>query len=77
MKARKTIDVKQIIEWGNKQLARTDDYADMSFKSGVSAMVEKLLHESNNYNGFSFINSNDTSFGTVGYYSRYYSLPRN
>jgi len=77
MKARKTVAVKQIVEWANQQLARTDDYADLKFKSGVSVMVQKILNESNSYNGFMFINSNDTSFGTVGYYSRYYNLPRN
>ena len=77
MKARKTIAVKQIVECANQQLARTDDYADIKFKSGVSVMAEKILHESNSYNGFMFIDSNNTSFGTVGYYSRHYSLPRN
>ena len=77
MKARKTVAVKQIVEWANQQLARTDAYADYKFKSGVAVMVEKLLYESNSYNGFMFIDSNDIAFGTVGYYSRHYSLPRN
>ena len=76
MRARKTIEVKPIIELANKQLARTDENADFKFKCGVSVMVEQILYESNNYNGFMFIDSNDTSFGTVGYYSRYYSLPK-
>ncbi len=43
MRARKTIEVKPIIELANKQLARTDEYADFKFKCGVSVMVEQIL----------------------------------
>lgn len=73
---RKTIEVKGMVEWANTQLARTDDYADVGFKSGISTMVERVLFNSKNYNGFQFINNDDSEVGTVGYYSRYYTLPK-
>lgn len=72
---RKTIEVKGMVEWANTQLARTDEYADVGFKSGISTMVERVLFNSKNYNGFQFINNDDSEVGTVGYYSRYYTLP--
>ena len=76
MKGRKTVEVEQMIKWGNIQLGRTDDYADVGFKSGISTMVERVLFNSKNYNGFQFINNDDSEVGTVGYYSRYYHLPK-
>jgi hypothetical protein len=73
MKGRQTFNVKQTVDWANKQLARTDRYAMMDgFKAGISHMVENVLVESGNYNGFMFINNNDSEYGTVGYYSRIY-----
>ena len=65
-----------MVELANTQLARTDDYADVGFKSGISTMVERVLFNSKNYNGFQFINNDDSEVGTVGYYSRYYTLPK-
>ena len=73
---RKTIEVKGMVEWANTQLARTDEYADVGFKSGISTMIERVLFNSKNYNGFQFINNDDSEVGTVGYYSRYYTLPK-
>ena len=72
MKGRKTVEVKGMVEWANKQLARTDEYADVGFKSGVCTTIEEILHISNNYQGFGFINNEDSDCGTLGYYSRYY-----
>ena len=54
MKARKTIEVEQMVKWANMQLGRTDKDADVGF-----------------------INNDDSEIGTVGYYSRYYTLPKN
>ena len=76
MKGRKTVEVEQMIKWANMQLGRTDEYADVGFKLGISTMVERVLHNSGNYNGFQFINNYDSEVGTVGYYSRYYTLPK-
>lgn len=73
MECRQTFNVKEIVEWANKQLARTDKYAMMDgFKAGISHMVINILVESGNYNGFTFIDNNDSEVGTVGYYSRIY-----
>lgn len=77
MKARKTIEVEQMVKWANMQLSRTDKDADFGFKSGISTMISRILHNSNNYNGFGFINNDDSEIGTVGYYSRYYDYQNN
>jgi hypothetical protein len=69
---KKTIEVKGMVEWANTQLARTDEYADVGFKSGISTMIERILHNTNNYHGFMFINNDDSECGTLGYYSRTY-----
>ena len=61
-----------MVEWANTQLARTDEYADVGFKSGISTMIERILHNTNNYQGFMFINNDDSECGTLGYYSRTY-----
>jgi hypothetical protein len=72
MGKRKTIEVSTMVEWANKQLARTDEYADVGFKSGISTMIERILFNANNYNGFMFIDNEDSELGTLGYYSRTY-----
>lgn len=72
MSKRKTIEVSTMVEWANTQLARTDEYADKGFKSGISIMIESILHKTNNYNGFMFNNNDDSECGTLGYYSRTY-----
>jgi hypothetical protein len=72
MGKRKTIEVSTMVEWANTQLARTDEYADVGFKSGISTMIERILFNANNYNGFMFIDNEDSELGTLGYYSRTY-----
>lgn len=72
MSKRKTIEVSTMVEWANTQLARTDEYADKGFKSGISTMIERILFDTNNYNGFMFIDNEDSECGTLGYYSRTY-----
>ena len=72
-KGRKTINVEFLKDYANKQLSRTDDFATMDFKIGVTAMIDRILLTSENYNGFQFINNNDSEIDTVGYYSRKYS----
>ena len=71
-KGRKTINVDFLKDYANKQLERTDEFATKEFKIGVTAMIERTLHTSENYNGFHFLNNNDSEVGTVGYYSRKY-----
>lgn len=71
-KGKKTIEVGMMLEWANHQLKRTDEYADAGFKSGICTMMEQILFKTKNYNGFGFIDNDDSKCGTLGYYSRYY-----
>jgi|TARA_B100000497_G_scaffold120111_1_gene148229 hypothetical protein len=52
MSGRKTIEVNEILNWGNHQLSRTDEFATDKFKAGISVMIEHLLLQSKNYNGY-------------------------
>lgn len=52
MAGRKTIEVTEMLNWANYQLARTDEFATDKFKAGISVMIEQLLMKSNNYNGY-------------------------
>ena len=72
MRGRKTVDVLMLLEWANKNLAREDEFATVDFKSGICSMIELVLHESGNYEGFTFHNNDDSDCGTLGYYSRIY-----
>jgi hypothetical protein len=68
------------IEYANKQLARHSDSFDNSsseceFKMGVIALLENMLHDTGNYNGFMFVDNNQIEIGTPGYFSRKYFLP--
>ncbi len=69
-KSRKTLDVKQTLEWANVQLSRTDEYAQKDgFKAGISHMIENILHMTNNYNGYMY---NDDESDNVNDYNRTY-----
>ena len=70
--SRKTVNVLEVLEYGNKQLRRTDEYATVEFKVGVCNMLEMVLHQTNNYAGFAFNDNADSETGTLGYYSRTY-----
>lgn len=53
--ARKTVSVQSLLDHANFQLARKDDEATPEFKAGVCVMLHKVLHDSGNYMGFSFL----------------------
>ena len=72
MSKRKTIEVSAMVAWANGHLARTDVYADKGFKSGIVTMIERILLDTNNYEGFMFIDNEDSELGTLGYFSRIY-----
>lgn len=55
VRKRSTVNVKEILAYGNEQLKRTDEFANQKFKAGVCVMIEKVLHESRNYQGFNHI----------------------
>lgn len=64
---RKTIEVKGMLEWANKQLSRNDEYADGKFKAGICSMITKILMDAGQYNGFMYLNGG-------GEYSRCYYM---
>ena len=72
MSGRKTVNVLMLLQWANKNLAREDEFATVDFKCGICTMIDMVLHESGNYEGFGFIDNNDSETGTLGYYSRIY-----
>ena len=72
MSGRKTVNVLMLLQWANKNLAREDEFATVDFKSGVCTMIELVLHESGNYEGFGFVDNDDSETGSLGYYSRIY-----
>ena len=70
--ARKTVNVLKLLEWANENLKRDDEFATVDFKCGICSMIEMVLHETDNYEGFMFLNHEDSDTGTLGYYSRSY-----
>ena len=70
--SRKTVEVLTLLEWANKNLKRDDEFATAEFKSAMCSMIEMVLHETDNYEGFMFLNHEDSDTGTLGYYSRLY-----
>jgi hypothetical protein len=68
----KTVKVLPLLEWANKNLRRTDEFATVDFKAGICSMIEMVLHSSGNYRGFGFHRNSDSDCGTLGYYSRAY-----
>lgn len=71
-KGKKTIKVDTLLQYANAQLGRTDKYADAGFMSGIATMIERVLLDTDNYNGYCHLDPEDCEFGTVGYYSRKY-----
>ena len=57
--SRKTVSVVEMLEFANESLAQ--DYHSIEFKLGICSMIEKILHKSDNYNGFMFLNSAEAS----------------
>ena len=72
VKKKKTLGVFHMLDYANNQLARTDEYGSSDFKSGVCVMIERILHDTGNYNGFMFLDPNNSDHGTLGYFSRKY-----
>tara|TARA_A100001515_G_scaffold18236_1_gene13294 strand:- start:431 stop:700 length:270 start_codon:yes stop_codon:yes gene_type:complete len=70
--SRKTVNVLSLLQWANKNLAREDEFATAEFKSGICTMIEMVLMDTENYEGFMFLNHEDSDTGTLGYYSRSY-----
>ena len=75
--AKKTQPVSDILAFANYQLARTDEFATADYKAGICNMIERVLHDTGNYEGFGFLDNNDRETGTLGYYSRFYTFSHN
>lgn len=72
MAIRKTSSVKDMLDYANTQLKRTDEIATKDFKTGICVMIEKILTTTGNYSGFYHLDGNDCEINTIGYYSRFY-----
>jgi len=70
---KKTIRVNEIKEMVNNQLSRTDDYATAEFKAGMCTVLERILMDTGNYEGYQYLDSQNTEIKTVGFYSRKYN----
>lgn len=57
--SRKTVSVLDMLEFANESLACKDH--SIEFKQGVCSMIEKILHKSDNYNGFMFLDQEEAS----------------
>jgi len=72
--SRKTISVEKIKNKANELLANPDII--MEEKLGVITMIESVLHETDNYNGFMYLmlgeNGSAPRLGTDGWVSRKY-----
>jgi len=73
---RKTVEVSNLLKWANLQLARTDGRATAEWKAGVCTIIEQVLMDTGNYEGFGFIDNGNSITGTLGYYSRFYYVSR-
>lgn len=68
MKPRKTINVESVREKVNNMLARPLECVE---KVTLCCLLEDILMETQNYHGFSFLNT-ATQCGDDDYYDRYY-----
>jgi hypothetical protein len=72
--SRKTISVEKVKSKANNLLSNPD--VIMEEKLGVITMIESILHETDNYRGFMYLNLDDDGsapkLGTDGWVSRKY-----
>lgn len=61
--ATKTTKVKSILDYANSELAAVGGFD--SNRAGIITMLEMVLHESGNYNGFMFLDEKDLGAGTI------------
>jgi len=74
---RKTTPILGLLEYANIQLARTDKSATKELKAGICCMIEHVLMNSGNYEGFCFKDNSDSDTGTLGYFTRSYFYSNN
>jgi hypothetical protein len=74
-KARKTVEVQELKRWANSILSTPEgeiEYITRDFKDGICVMIEKVLHEAGAYNGYMFLNNEDSEYQSYGYLTRQY-----
>lgn len=71
---RKTANVKELLEYANKQLARKDEHATRDFKAGIATMIEKILYNANQYGGY--IHLGGHKIEDADYYARHYHMKK-
>ena len=67
-KGRKTFEVETIREIANEMLKYESAFIrddDPRFRAGVSALLEKILMESRNYNGFRYLDKGELPEGST------------
>tara|TARA_R110000868_G_scaffold87457_1_gene244602 strand:- start:106 stop:324 length:219 start_codon:yes stop_codon:yes gene_type:complete len=69
---RKTTNVQEIKEFANMILAKPDHVINIDEKRGIITMIERILHQSGNYNGFMFNDLEDTNYPSPGWFDREY-----
>ena len=67
MRAKQTVKVDKILDWANAQLKRTDESATEDFKMGISTMIERILLNAGQYNGWMSLNRMDSEWSRVYY----------
>ena len=72
MRAKKTIQIEYIKNLINKELTKIEFEPTTEQKDILVSLIEKILHDTNNYKGFMFRNNEDTKFMSNGYFSRKY-----
>ena len=70
MARRKTIDIDYLRNKANDALADRD--RSCGYKMAVCDMIETVLHKTDNYRGFMFLDNDDSANDTLGYYTRRY-----
>ena len=58
-KSRKTIQVSEVLNYTNEQLKRTDEYATQKFKAACCTMIERILLDTNNYQGYRYLDKGE------------------
>jgi len=72
-RGKKTVEVKELRDHANKLLAMEEcSVVNTGFKSGVCAMIEKVLHLTGNYEGYSYLKDDEWGINSFGYFSRKY-----
>jgi len=65
-KARKTVQIKSLLEYANNVLAEEKFNGSAEQRKGVILMIESALQSANAYFGFRYLNENDLIKATPG-----------